>query len=53
MNVEAILLDVGGTVFDWKTAVASALGRDGTRSLRHIDPEIFGTEWRKRSLIEV
>jgi 2-haloacid dehalogenase len=53
MDVEALLFDIGGTVFDWRSAVTGALKDVETEGLRAADPEVFGAEWRKRSLIEV
>ncbi len=53
MDVEAVLLDVGGTVFDWRSAVLHALERVEARQRHDIDPDRFGEEWRKQSLIEV
>lgn len=53
MEVEAVLLDVGGTVFDWKAAILSALNQNKPQSFRNIDPNDFGAQWRKQSLIEV
>ena len=52
MDVDALLFDVGGTVFDWRTAVMDALQRAESDGLRKTDLERFGEYWRKRSLVE-
>jgi len=53
MNVEVLLFDVGGTVFDWRTAVIDALHATQSPALQATDREAFGLLWRKRSLIEI
>ncbi len=53
MDVEALLFDVGGTVFDWRTAVIDALGAVASAKLRARDSGEFAEEWRKRSLMAV
>ena len=53
MNVEALLLDVGGTVFDWHAALMRALGAAQSHGLQSVAPEAFAVEWRKQSLIEI
>ncbi len=53
MDVEVILFDVGGTVFDWRAAVTAALESTESRDLRSVDPETLGAQWRKQSLIEI
>ena len=53
MDVEALLFDVGGTVFDWSRAVSSALQDLGNETWGGVDGESFGAEWRKQSLIEI
>lgn len=52
-DVEALLFDVGGTVFDWRSAVIDALSRTQSPALRAADREAFGLRWRELSLIEV
>ena len=53
MDVEVLLFDVGGTVFDWRSAVIDALSAVGSHDLGALDPEAFGTQWRTQSLIEI
>ncbi len=53
LNVDVILFDVGGTVFDWRAAVAAALRETEALAFRTADPEAFGAAWRRQSLIEV
>ena len=53
MEVDVVLFDVGGTVFDWRTAISNALSQIGSQRLENIDPDVFGAHWRKQSLIEV
>lgn len=53
MKLEAILLDIGGTVFDWRTAVTDAAARLNSSAERISDPEAFSRKWRKQSLIEI
>jgi len=53
VDAEVILFDVGGTVFDWRTAVTAALDLSEAQSLRSVDPETFGAHWRQQSLIEI
>ena len=53
MDVEAILFDVGGTVFDWRSAVVDALEGRESPGLRSLDRENFGEHWRRQSIIEI
>lgn len=53
MDVDALLLDVGGTVFDWKSAVSSTLDGVQSQALQGLDSDDFSTGWRTRSLIEI
>ncbi len=53
LNVDGILFDVGGTVFDWRTAVTASLREAAAPGLRTTDPDAFSAAWRKQSLIEV
>lgn len=52
MEVDALLFDIGGTVFDWRTAVMNALNSTQSAQLRIIDHETFCTHWRMQSLVE-
>ena len=42
MDVDAILFNVGGTVFDWRSAVMAALETTVSKDLRSADAEAFG-----------
>lgn len=44
MDVKALIFDIGGTVFDWNTAIIEALGRH--RCYRSADPEAFALACR-------
>lgn len=53
MDVDVLLFDVGGTVFDWNTAIVEALAAaEFVRSAR-IDRAAFSSAWRERSMIEM
>ena len=53
MDAEVLLFDIGGTVFDWRTAVINALEVSDSTDLRSVDKKSFSEAWRKQSLIEV
>ena len=53
MDVDAILFDVGGTVFDWRTAVVGAIQALDGPGLGPVAPEAFADHWRRQSLIEI
>ena len=52
MDVEVLLFDIGGTVFDWRSTVINALEVSDSADLRSVDKEAFSEAWRKQSLIE-
>ena len=52
MDVDVLLFDVGGTVFDWRTAIAETVSRSRTGELRALDAEAFSSAWREQSMIE-
>ncbi|MEM7221405.1 MAG: HAD family hydrolase [Pseudomonadota bacterium] len=53
MDVDVILFDVGGTVFDWRTAVVAGVKNLNSPAFRGADPEAFADHWRRQSLIEI
>ena len=53
MNVEVLLFDIGGTVFDWRSSVINSLENTESADLRSADKEAFSKAWRRQSLIEV
>lgn len=48
--VDAVVFDVFGTVVDWRTGVADAFQRVGTRAGHQADWPALATEWRSRYL---
>ncbi len=53
MDVDVLLFDVGGTVFDWRTAIAAAVTDSQHHDLRALDAEAFSSAWREQSMIEM
>ena len=51
MGIEALLFDVGGTVFDWRTAIVRAVS--DCEDLARLDADVFSSAWRERSLVEI
>ena len=47
MDVDVLLLDIGGTVFDWRSALIDGLERIQSDDLRSLDKEAFSTAWRR------
>ena len=52
-NVEVLLFDVGGTVFDWDTAIVEALATTDVDRAHDLDRAAFSSAWRKQSMIEM
>lgn len=52
MEVDVLLFDVGGTVFDWRTAISQTVPSARTDELRRLDAEAFSAVWREQSMIE-
>ena len=52
MDVDVLLFDVGGTVFDWRTAISQTVSSARADELRALDAEAFSTAWREQSMIE-
>ena len=53
MNVDVLLFDIGGTVFDWRSAIIESLQSVKSKAAREFDKETFSATWRQQSLIEV
>lgn len=52
-NVDVLLFDLGGTVFDWQTAIVDAFKLVDANGESGIDPLEFAQAWRKQSLIRL
>ena len=52
MDVDVLLFDVGGTVFDWHTAICESVSSAPNPELRALDADAFSTAWREQSMIE-
>lgn len=52
-DVEVLLFDVGGTVFDWDTAIIEALAATDVAQSLSPDLAAFSSAWRGRSMIEM
>lgn len=53
MTIKALLFDVGGSVFDWRSAIVQAVGLTESPQIRALDAEAFSNLWREKSLIEM
>ncbi len=53
MTIKALLFDVGGSVFDWRSAIVQAVGLTVSPQVRALDAEAFSHLWREKSLIEM
>ncbi len=53
MDVEALLFDIGGTVFDWQTAIVDAITSIDIDERYGIDAQDFAQAWRRQSLVKV
>lgn len=53
MTIQALLFDVGGSVFDWRSAIMQAVGLTESPQIRALDAEAFSHLWREKSLIEM
>ena len=53
MDVEVLLFDIGGTVFDWRSAMNNTLESIDSINASAVDIDGFSATWRKQSLIEV
>jgi len=45
---KALAFDVGGSVFDWKSAISLAISEINAAQNIQVDPETFAMEWRKQ-----
>ena len=52
MDVDVLLFDVGGTVFDWRTAISETVSSAPNDELRALDARAFSAAWREQSMIE-
>lgn len=52
-DVEVLLFDVGGTVFDWDTAIVEALDTTEMAPSHGVDRAAFSSAWRERSIVEM
>lgn len=52
MDVDVLLFDVGGTVFDWRTAIAETVASAPSSDLRALDAGAFSSAWREQSIVE-
>ncbi|MFW2334356.1 hypothetical protein [Ilumatobacter sp.] len=52
-DVECLLFDVGGSIFDWQTAIVRSLDRVDSTTLGALDPQTFASTWRRRSLMHM
>ena len=46
-QIKALTFDVGGTVFDWRGAIESEVGRIAQRQGADVDVPQFATDWRR------
>lgn len=53
MDVKALLFDVGGSVFDWQSAIVMVLPKVMDLRLRNSNHAKFAKRWREQSLIEL
>jgi len=47
-NIKALTFDIGGTVFDWKTAVIEAVQTLAQNRQAKVDAETFAMDWRTK-----
>lgn len=47
-NIKALTFDIGGTVFDWKTAVIDAVQSLAQARQADVDAEAFAMDWRSK-----
>lgn len=52
-NVEVLLFDIGGTVFDWRAAIVDAIKSVDADGKYDIDAADFADHWRQQSLAKV
>ena len=52
MQVDVLLFDIGGTVFDWQSAIAEAVKSIDADNQLQLDPITFAQTWRRQSLIK-
>lgn len=52
-NVECLLFDVGGSVFDWETAIVDAVAKLSSSSFNDADSQVFAATWRRRSMVRM
>ncbi len=53
MQAEVLLFDIGGTVFDWQTAIVEALKVIDPHNDLQLDAAEFAQTWRRQSLIKI
>ncbi|MEM7507330.1 MAG: hypothetical protein AAF415_11350 [Pseudomonadota bacterium] len=53
MTIKCLLFDVGGSVFDWQTAIVNTLAISSVGQSGRIDRQAFATAWREQSLKEL
>ncbi len=53
MQAEVLLFDIGGTVFDWQTAIIDALKTVDRDNNLQIDAVTFAQTWRRQSLAKM
>lgn len=52
-DVDCLLFDVGGSVFDWESAIVESIGRISSPEFSAPDPTEFAATWRRRSLMHM
>lgn len=53
MQAEVLLFDIGGTVFDWQTAIVDALNAIDPDNNLELEPVTFAQTWRRQSLVKM
>ncbi len=53
MQADVLLFDIGGTVFDWQTAIVDALKVIDPHNELQLDAAEFAQTWRRQSLIKI
>ena len=52
-DVRCLLFDVGGSVFDWETAIVHAIRTHSPAVLTDVEPASFAEAWRRHSMIHM
>ncbi len=53
LDVDCLLFDVGGSIFDWETAIVEVLEHTGALGRAETDAKGFAESWRRHSMIHM